>query len=78
MSFGKPVFLSNLTSLPEIGGDEAYYFSSFEPSHMVEVFENGMNDYNKDTLKKERLASRAKLFSWERAAKEYIELYKSL
>ena len=29
MLFGKPVFLSSLTSLPEIGGKVAYYFNNF-------------------------------------------------
>lgn len=28
MSFGKPIFLSKLTSLPEIGGDVAFYFEN--------------------------------------------------
>lgn len=31
MSFGKPVFLSDRTSLPEIGGDLAYYFPPLIP-----------------------------------------------
>ena len=30
MTFGKPVFLSDKTSLPEIGGEFAYYFRNFE------------------------------------------------
>jgi len=38
MRFGKPVFLSNLTSLPEIGGKEAYYWENFEPEYMHHLF----------------------------------------
>ena len=34
MCFGKPVFLSRLTSLPEVGGDAAYYFDDFDGSAM--------------------------------------------
>ncbi|RYD85381.1 MAG: glycosyltransferase family 1 protein, partial [Sphingobacteriales bacterium] len=30
MHFGKPVFLSTHTSLPEVGGNAAYYFNSFD------------------------------------------------
>ncbi|WP_331970752.1 glycosyltransferase family 1 protein, partial [Ohtaekwangia sp.] len=31
MYYGKPVFLSKLTSLPEVGGEHAYYFDNFSP-----------------------------------------------
>ena len=34
MSYGKPVFLSNQTSLPEIGGDAAFYWINFDPEYM--------------------------------------------
>jgi hypothetical protein len=40
---GKPTFLSNLTSLPEVGGTVAYYF---EPNHMQNVLENGLKDFH--------------------------------
>lgn len=30
MSFGTPVFLSNSSSLPEVGGNEAFYWNSYE------------------------------------------------
>jgi glycosyltransferase involved in cell wall biosynthesis len=34
MQFGKPVFLSTHTSLPEIGGDAAFYFNDFNDMAM--------------------------------------------
>jgi hypothetical protein len=39
MAFGKPVFLSTYTSLPEIGGDKAFYFDSFEPQLMAQLYQ---------------------------------------
>jgi glycosyltransferase involved in cell wall biosynthesis len=45
MYHGKPVFISDKTSLPEVGGDAAYYFRNFEPEYMQEVFKEGMRDY---------------------------------
>jgi hypothetical protein len=33
MHFGKPVFLSNKTSLPEVGGKHAYYWDNFDPEY---------------------------------------------
>ena len=39
MTYGKPVFLSRRTSLPEIGGDKAFYFNDeFDPDGMKEKF----------------------------------------
>lgn len=74
MSFGIPLFLSNKTSLPEIAGPEANYFSSFDDAIMATEFRNGMNAFN--DKKKEALIERSKIFSWEKAANSYLELYK--
>ncbi|HMG68836.1 MAG TPA: glycosyltransferase family 1 protein [Chitinophagaceae bacterium] len=75
MYFGKPVFLSRFTSLPEIGGDVAYYFDNFDPACMKEVFEKGMHHYEcNQPLKK--IKERAKSFSWEKAVSEYLEVYR--
>ncbi|MEO5562035.1 MAG: glycosyltransferase family 1 protein, partial [Chitinophagaceae bacterium] len=77
MHFGKPVFISRFTSLPEIGGNAAYYFDNFEPEAMNEVFEKGMNDYNNN----ERTAAikkHADSFSWGKAVQEYLGVYRGL
>lgn len=74
MHFGKPVFLSKYTSLPEVGGNAAYYFDNFEPEHMQSVFANGMQDF-KDRNRAEEMINQANKFSWERAANEYLNLY---
>src|SRR5438552_5964687 len=75
MYFGKPVFLSRLTSLPEVGGDVAYYFDNFDPACMKEVFENGMHHY-KCSHPQEKIMGRAKNFSWKKAADEYLNVYR--
>jgi glycosyltransferase involved in cell wall biosynthesis len=77
MYYGKPVILSRCTSLPEIGGDCAYYFDNFDPAHMREVLVKSLDHYNK-TKPREKIKARAKFFSWERAAMEYLHLYRSL
>lgn len=77
MHFGKPVFLSTKTSLPEIGGQYAYYFNDFDPENMREVFETGMNHYvqtNSESL----IIRHANQFNWEKSAKTYWEIYKSV
>ena len=78
MSLGKPVFLSNLTCLPEIGGKEAYYWKNFEPNYMIETFEKGLKDFAEDTEKAHRSINWAKQFSWENAAKAYLNLYENV
>jgi glycosyltransferase involved in cell wall biosynthesis len=44
MSVGKPVFLSDRTSLPEIGGDAAFYFRDFSAVHMRDVLREGLTE----------------------------------
>jgi len=77
MQFGKPVFLSNLTSLPEIGGDTAFYFSSFDGAHMHEIFSEGMLCYKQFNMS-ESIIRRGRNFEWEKSALQYIDVYKSL
>lgn len=76
MSCGKPVFLSNLTSLPEIGGPEAFYWSNFEADSMNTVFREGLQNF--DASRSERSIAWAKQFSWETAAKTYLKLYEQI
>ncbi|WP_460960811.1 glycosyltransferase family 4 protein [Spirosoma litoris] len=78
MTFGKPVFISNLTSLPEVGGKEAYYFEDFEPESMAKVLHDGLHDFGQNPLREERLRRRAASFSWPSVAKEYWALYEGL
>lgn len=79
MRFGKPVFLANNTSLPEIAGNDAFYWDNFEPEHMLQVFESGMHQFqsNKEKLQNVYI-QRAKSFNWDVAAMEYAKIYRSL
>jgi len=77
MQFGKPVFLSKFTSLPEIGGDFAYYFDSFDDNHMEEVFNNGLKDFALRN-RSEEVRKHASNFTWNEAGQSYLKLYESL
>lgn len=77
MKFGKPIFLSNLTSLPEIGGDVAFYFNSFEPGHMQEVLSEGLFKYNQNGLAA-RIMERCNEYDWKQKAIEYLAVYRSM
>lgn len=78
MTFGKPVFISRLTSLPEVGGKEAYYFDSFDPESMAQTLDEGLRDFAQNPLRQERLKKRAAGFNWSNAAKEYWALYQRM
>ena len=76
MHHGRPVFLSRMTALPEVGGDAAYYFDSFEPDHMEQVLERGLAHFA-GARGAERARNRAAQFTWEKAGAAYLALYRA-
>lgn len=78
MRFGKPVFCSNLTSLPEIAGELGYYFNNFDPDHMARLIQSGLTDFSRHPQKGEQLVAWSHQFSWQKAAEKYLSLYASL
>jgi glycosyltransferase involved in cell wall biosynthesis len=78
MSAGRPVVLSNHTSLPEVGGTVAHYWTNFEPEYMARVVNDCLVRYRRDATLASRLMERASGFSWTKAAREYLVLYRGL
>ena len=76
MSLGLPLFISDKTSLPEIGGEDAYYFKNFEAEYMRDIFISGMNHFTPE--KKQRLIERSKMFDWKKASDEYLKIYEQV
>lgn len=77
MSVGKPLFLSDKTALPEIGGDVAFYFENFSAAHMKETFVTGMKQYKLFNMQQE-IINKGKAYCWDIAAQEYWKIYRSL
>jgi glycosyltransferase involved in cell wall biosynthesis len=77
MQFGKPVFLSRLTSLPEVGGDAAFYFDDWNPQAMRQTVEAGLARAN-DPAWAGLLERHAARFDWVAAADAYLALYLKL
>lgn len=76
MCFGKPVFISDRTSLPEIGGEVAYYFTDLLPDKMAGIISEKMSAFEKDRDCMEmKIKQHAAQFSWKKAADEYISYY---
>ncbi len=79
MRFGKPVFISNNTSLPEIGGDLANYWDHYDPEYMAQILEYGLDAFSKDaSALTDRSIARAASFNWNRAAEQYYNVYQTL
>ncbi len=77
MHFGKPVFLSTLTSLPEVGGKAAFYLEDFDPQAMRQVVERGLTLQQRPGVP-ELIAQHAARFDWDHAAQAYLALYAKL
>jgi len=75
MHFGKPVFLSRLTSLPEVGGDRAAYFDDFEAPNMRRIIMTELPRLQRDA---NAIRAHAGQFSWDRAAQAYLAIYRRM
>lgn len=71
MHFGKPVFLSTLTSLPEIGGNQAYYWPELRPGAMAAELERRLAEPQNPQAR----ILHARQFSWDTTARAYIDYY---
>lgn len=75
MKFGKPVFLSTLTSLPEVGGEVAFYWEKLEPKHMADVLRSKLDIFNASQSYPNLLKKNADRFDWDNCVDQYIKLY---
>ncbi|HRF28058.1 MAG TPA: glycosyltransferase family 1 protein [Candidatus Saccharibacteria bacterium] len=75
MGFGLPVVSSTATCLPEVYADGALYFDPLDVDDMAEKIEQVVSNekLRKDLIKKG--LARHKTFSWEKMAKETLEVY---
>lgn len=75
---GLPVVTSDISSMPEVGGDAALYVDPVNTEDIKRKLKMAVNDQN---LRKEMIKKgleRVKLFSWEKAAKQTAEVYRRL
>lgn len=79
MSFGKPVFLANATSLPEIGGEMAYYFENFDPKYMANFLSDHLKQF---TIEKKtkilEIKNWTKQFDYKVMAQHYLDFYEEI
>jgi len=77
LSLGCPAICSNSSSLPEVGGEAALYFNPLDEDGLLKNIEI----LNNQNIRKNVIINgleQSKKFSWEKTAKETIEIYKKI
>jgi glycosyltransferase involved in cell wall biosynthesis len=75
-SSGCPVIASNVTSIPEVGGNAALYFDPLNESEIAQTLLQVLNDANLRNSLKELGYARASQFSWKNTAQQTLAVYK--
>lgn len=78
MACGVPVVTSNVSSMPEVGGEAAIYFDPFNEEDMAVKIDKVLQD---ETLRKTMIAKgleRVKEYSWEKCAAETLRVYREV
>jgi glycosyltransferase involved in cell wall biosynthesis len=78
MSYGCPVICSNLSSIPEVVGDAAEFFNPYDSESIRMAIERVVDDSVRSDCLIARGQERLNYFSWEKCAKETLEVYKKL
>ena len=78
MTLGTAVVTSNTSSIPEVTGDAAILIDPNDPIQLAEAILKVISDsqLRQDLIEKGK--AKAKLFSWERTAKETLKAYRSI
>jgi glycosyltransferase involved in cell wall biosynthesis len=75
MACGCPVVVSNVASLPEVCGDAAYYVDPYSLESIAEGIYKVLTDEGLRQGLIQKGLERAKLFSWEKSAKEHVRVF---
>jgi glycosyltransferase involved in cell wall biosynthesis len=75
---GVPVVASSAGALPEIAGDSARFFDPHSEEDMAKVMQRALLDPDLRTRLVEKGHTNAQSFSWDRTARETLDVYKSV
>ncbi len=78
MTLGAPVASSNATCLPEVHGNAAEYFNPADPDDMAKAIQRVLSDKHRRAELIKLGYLRVKQFSWDRMAKQTLEVYKDV
>ncbi|MGH8596908.1 MAG: glycosyltransferase family 4 protein, partial [Gammaproteobacteria bacterium] len=78
MACGAPVVTSNRTALPEVAGGAALLVNPDDDEELAEAMVNILRDASLRESLRAKGFERAKQFTWERAARQTLAVYKEL
>ncbi|MBD3328639.1 glycosyltransferase [Candidatus Peregrinibacteria bacterium] len=78
MACGTPVVASKTSCIPEVCGDNALFFDPYKPDNMARVICEIIGDKNKREHLIKNGLKHLKLFSWDKMAKETLQVYKEI
>jgi len=78
MSCGCPALISNVTSLPEVGGSAAHYFDPTDHRSLQEAIYPLIDDDEVRRKAREKGLEQAARFTWDKTAEETATIYRSL
>ena len=78
LACGVPVVCSNSSSLPEVAGDAALLVDPLDVPAMAQALGRVLGDLSLRQDLRARSLARAALFSWERAARETLAVYRRM
>ncbi|MGH2458711.1 MAG: glycosyltransferase family 4 protein [Chloroflexota bacterium] len=78
MACGKAVVCSNTSSLPEVVGDAGVFVSPYDVDGLADVLGQLLADPSRRQRLGERGIERASQFTWEKAARQTLEIYRQI
>ncbi len=78
MALGTPVITSNISSLPEVTGDAALLVNPDKEIDIVKAMQQLLDSKTLQQKLVTRGKKQARLFNWDKAARETVKLYQSL
>lgn len=76
-SMGTVSAVSNVSSIPEVCGDTAFYFNPYDVQEIYRVIDGALSHPESIKEREEKLEEQLSKFSWRKNAQETIEIYKS-
>jgi glycosyltransferase involved in cell wall biosynthesis len=76
MACGTPVVASNVSAVPEVVGDAALQVSPWDVEALAGAMERVLGDEHLRADLRERGLRRAAEFSWEKAARQTLDVYR--
>ncbi len=78
MACGTPTIVSNISSLPEVVGDAALLVNPLDIEEIAVAMQRLLGDDDLHAEMSEKGLQRARVFSWERAARRTLDVYRKV